>query len=270
VIGVRPEQRRVATVEGAAITAAAVEARVSEIRRRAGPDNLPAPGSPEDRRLRRWVVHALVNEAVLAAEVRRAGLPVGLGVASAEAVTRLFEQVTADVTLDDGEVAGYYARNLDRYRRPQRRRVRHVLLGDEVAAAGVRRRLAQGQPLSEVAATCSLDPSSRERGGDLGWLRRGEVSGALEDAVFGAAVSSVVGPLRSDFGWHVAEVVAVQPATTVPLESVREAIRADLLAAARGRRFDNWLEQRRRQLAQVLPGYEHPGDPRVPDSIHRH
>ncbi|MDQ3431384.1 MAG: peptidylprolyl isomerase, partial [Actinomycetota bacterium] len=80
----------------------------------------------------------------------------------------------------------------------------------------------------------------------------------------------VVGPLRSDFGWHVAEVVAVQPATTLPLESVRKAIQADLYAAARGRRFDSWLEQRRRRLADVVPGYEHPGDPRVPGSIHRH
>ncbi|MBA2731019.1 MAG: peptidylprolyl isomerase, partial [Euzebyaceae bacterium] len=143
-------------------------------------------------------------------------------------------------------------------------------LGDEAAAAGVRRRVAAGQPLAEVAATCSLDPSSRERGGDMGWLRRGEVAGPLEDAVFGAAVSSVVGPLRSDFGWHVAEVVAVQPATTLPLESVRKAIQADLYAAARGRRFDSWLEQRRRRLADVVSGYAHPGDPRVPDSIHRH
>lgn len=269
-IGVRSEQRPVATVEGVAIAAAAVEARVRAIRRQAGPENLPAPGSPEDRRLRRWVVHSLVNEAVLAAEAHRAGLSDAAGVASAEAVARLFEQVTANVTVDDREVAGYYARNLDRYRRCERRRVRHVLLADEVAAADVCRRLATGQPLSQLAATCSLDPSSCERGGDLGWLRHGEFAGALEDAVFGVPAGSVVGPLRSDFGWHVAEVVAVQPETTIRLEAVREAIRADLLAAARGRRFDGWLDQRRGRLAAVAPGYEHPGDPRVPDSIHRH
>jgi hypothetical protein len=277
VTGVRPAQHPVATVDGVAITVGAVEARVGAIRGQAGPNDLPAPGSPEDRRLRRWVVHALVNEAVLVTEARRAGFCDVANVAGvagvadvADTVVRLFDGVTAEVTVDGQEVAAYYARNLDRYRCPERRRVHHVLLGDEAAAGDVRRRLCRGQPLARAAATRSLDPSSRDRGGDLGWLRRGELAGPLEDAVFDVAPGGVVGPVRTDFGWHVAEVLAVQPATTVPLDAVREAIHADLLAAARGRRFDAWLDQRRARLAVVSPGYEHPGDPRVPDGSHRH
>lgn len=270
-IGVRSPQQPVATVDGVAITAAAVQGRVGAIRDRAGTHDLPEPGSPEARRLRRWVVHALVNEAVLAAEARRAGLCDVAGITDvAHTVARLFDHVTAEVTVDEREVAAYYARNLDRYRRPERRRVRHVLLGDEAAADDVGGRLRRGEPLAHAAATCSLDLSSRERGGDLGWLRRGELAGALEDAVFDVAPGKVVGPVRSDFGWHVAEVMAVQAATTVPLDAVRDAIHTDLLAAARGRYFDAWLDQRRARLVAVAPGYDHPGDPRVSDSIHRH
>ena len=43
-----------------------------------------------------------------------------------------------------------------------------------------------------------------------------------------------------------------------------------LLAAARRRAFRNWLDSRRAALVQLAPGYEHPGDPRQPDNIHRH
>jgi [acyl-carrier-protein] S-malonyltransferase len=48
------------------------------------------------------------------------------------------------------------------------------------------------------------------------------------------------------------------------------AIAAMLLGAARRRAFRLWLDQRRAALVELAPGYEHPGDPRQPDNIHRH
>ncbi len=54
------------------------------------------------------------------------------------------------------------------------------------------------------------------------------------------------------------------------LAQVKPAIHADLLSAARRRAFRNWLDARRADLVQLAPGYEHPGDPRQPDNVHRH
>lgn len=54
------------------------------------------------------------------------------------------------------------------------------------------------------------------------------------------------------------------------LARVRPAIAAHLLAAARRTAFRGWLDTRRAQLVELLPGYEHPGDPRQPDNVHRH
>lgn len=48
------------------------------------------------------------------------------------------------------------------------------------------------------------------------------------------------------------------------------AIAALLTGAARRRAFRRWLDQRRAALVQLAPGYEHPGDPRQPDNVHRH
>ena len=48
------------------------------------------------------------------------------------------------------------------------------------------------------------------------------------------------------------------------------AIAAMLRGAARRRAFRLWLDQRRAALVELAPGYEHPGDPRKPDNIHRH
>ncbi len=65
-------------------------------------------------------------------------------------------------------------------------------------------------------------------------------------------------------GWHTS-------ASAPPLlQQIRPLIAEHLLAAARRRAFRNWLDSRRAALVQLAPGYEHPGDPRQPDNIHRH
>ncbi|HUH07561.1 MAG TPA: peptidylprolyl isomerase, partial [Egibacteraceae bacterium] len=105
---------------------------------------------------------------------------------------------------------------------------------------------------------------------DLGEIRRGELTGSFEDAVFSAAAGQVVGPVRTEFGWHVARVEAVTPAAGIPYPQARAALRAELLAAARQRAFDHWLAGRTAELARLAPDWLHPGDPRGGDPIHRH
>jgi [acyl-carrier-protein] S-malonyltransferase len=61
-----------------------------------------------------------------------------------------------------------------------------------------------------------------------------------------------------------------QSETVIAYEAARESIEAELLVAARVREFDLWLEERRRHLAVVAPGYEHPADPRFGFPSHRH
>ena len=47
-------------------------------------------------------------------------------------------------------------------------------------------------------------------------------------------------------------------------------VAAHLLAAARRREYRRWLDARCAELVTLAPGYEHPGDPRQPDNVHRH
>jgi [acyl-carrier-protein] S-malonyltransferase len=60
------------------------------------------------------------------------------------------------------------------------------------------------------------------------------------------------------------------PPFVAPFEEVRAAIEADLLVAARARVFDEWLEERRRALVVIEPGFEHPGHPVHGVPSHRH
>jgi [acyl-carrier-protein] S-malonyltransferase len=234
----------VATVAGRRISVARLEERAAEVRRGPRGRHLP-PGQvnewgPAWLSLRRWIVQELVTEEVLAHEARLAGIADSVG---------LVEQVTREVTVAEDDVHAYYDRNGDLYRRPEARRIRHLVLPDE---AGAR------EAAARIGAATVLE------------VRRGELSGLLEDALFGAAVGSLVGPIRTEHGWHLARVEGTTPASVVPYAEARTTIEAELLTAARSRAFDTWLEGRRKELAVVEPEYAHPGDPIHGVPSHRH
>jgi [acyl-carrier-protein] S-malonyltransferase len=230
----------VATVAGRRISVALLEERAAEVRRGPRGRHLPPGFGPEWQSLRRWIVQELVTEEVLAHEARQAGLPDSLS---------LVELVTAGVTIPEDDVRAYYERNGDLYRRPESRRIRHLLVDEEAAA----REAARG-----IGAAPELD------------VRRGELAGPLEDAIFAASAGSIVGPIGTELGWHVARVEGTTPASVVPYREARTAIEAELLTAARSRAFDGWLDGRRKALAVVEPEFAHPGDPVHGIPSHRH
>nr|WP_202447864.1 peptidylprolyl isomerase [Streptomyces sp. SID5468] len=223
--------------------------RLAAIRRGPLGDRLPGEDTPAGVRLRRWVAQLLAAEALVVHETRRA-VPAqyARGRTPADAAAALFAHVTAGVTVPEEEVRRYYRANPDLWARPEVRTVCQAVRPDRAAALAVR--------------TDELGPPER--------LLRGQLSGAFENAVFAAAPGEWIAPARTPFGWHAAVVRAVEPARTEPYEAVRDAVHADLLAAARGSVFDDWLAARRAEVVRLAPGYEHPGDPSLPDAVHRH
>lgn len=250
----------VAWVGGAPIDVSDVDSL--EVGLRSGPvgPTLPQEHTSEGRQLRRWLVQVLVAERLVAAEAAVRGLGpgdapplsslapdraamLGLGSVAADLLTRnavaraVFVAVTADVTVPDADVARFYDGNPERFRVPEERVVRHAI-GD----AAPRRRT----------------------------LRRGELTGPVEAAVFAAAAGDVVGPVRDPLGTHTVVVEEVRPARTRALDEVRDSVSARLLAGARRRAFTAWLDRHAAAQVRLAPGFEHPGDPGQPDNTHRH
>ena len=247
----------VASVAGRRIPVSRLEAHLA--RRRRGPRarHLPPDGVAETARLRRWLVQELVTLEVLAHE---AGLAAPGSELPASAVQRLFERVTADITLPESDLRAYYERNFDLYRRPERRCIRHLVVATQRDAAEVARSLRDGR--SDLSANAGHD-SVQE-------VRRGDLSGDLEDALWLASPGDVIGPVRTEHGWHVALLLSVQEAVVRPFEEVRAEIEEELLADRRARVFREWLDGRRRAVALIEPAYEHPGHPIHGLPHHRH
>lgn len=68
----------------------------------------------------------------------------------------------------------------------------------------------EGRDFGELAEEYSEDPSSREEGGDLGFLKEGQLEDALEEAIERLDPGEVSEPVRSTLGWHLLKVEEVK------------------------------------------------------------
>ena len=112
--------------------------------------------------------------------------------------------------------------------------VRHILTSTQGEAEEVVRRVQAGEDFAALARQFSLDQTTGELGGDLGFLPRGIMSPEFDAVAFDLAVGEVSGVVQSEYGYHVIHVVEKDPSREVP---------AELMPALRQHAFQDWLEQ---------------------------
>lgn len=132
----------------------------------------------------------------------------------------------------------------------EERRASHILIAlkpdakeaDAKAAETKAREIAERvrrspSSFAEVAQKESQDPGSAAQGGDLGFFSRGAMVKAFEDAAFAAKKNEIIGPVKSDFGYHVLRVTDVKPAKVKSLAETRPEIEAALKKQSAARTF---------------------------------
>jgi peptidyl-prolyl cis-trans isomerase SurA len=94
--------------------------------------------------------------------------------------------------------------------------VRHILmktteLADDATVRGklmqLRERILRGEDFAGLAETNSEDPGSASQGGDLGWTAPEELSSEFEKVIEGLKEGEISEPFKTQFGWHIAQVL---------------------------------------------------------------
>lgn len=67
-------------------------------------------------------------------------------------------------------------------------------------------RVKNGEDIQALAVEFSEDPSSKQNRGDLGWFKKGAMVKEFEEAAFNANINDVVGPVKTQFGFHIIKV----------------------------------------------------------------
>ena len=109
---------------------------------------------------------------------------------------------------------------------------RHILVKDEATAKIVEDRLAKGEDFATVAKELSTDTGSAAKGGDLGWFGKGSMVAEFEAAAFSQKVGVIGPPVKSQFGYHIIQVLAHE---NVPLD-------ATAYQRAQQQAFTDWLK----------------------------
>ena len=130
------------------------------------------------------------------------------------------------------DIQAYYEQNKNRWTVPEQRRASHILIefGDDKAAAlkkaeGILAEVkADPSKFAAVAEKESQDPGSASQGGDLSFFGKGVMTKSFEDAVFNAKKGDIVGPVETEFGYHIIYVTDIQAGSVEPFEAVKPEI----------------------------------------------
>jgi parvulin-like peptidyl-prolyl isomerase len=81
---------------------------------------------------------------------------------------------------------------------------RHILVADEATANNIAAKIKGGADFAQLAGQFSLDVTTKQTGGDLGWFSRGQLlQKSVEDAAFALQPNQIGGPVKSDLGYHI-------------------------------------------------------------------
>lgn len=142
-------------------------------------------------------------------------------------------------SISAAEVEAEYARDTSRFMTPEQIKAAHILVPlpenaspedvkqAEESMAAIRKELADGKPFAEVADAHN-GPNAANKGGELGWIRRGETVPAFEEAAFALEPGKLSDNVRSPFGLHLILVSEKKAAAQRPLAEVEGEIRAEL------------------------------------------
>ncbi len=176
--------------------------------------------------------------------------------ARVEYVVLSLEVLQKQVVLKEEDIQKYYQENLGQFEQAEERRARHILLAvDTKASAGVRAKIKSqavdllaetkkdGADFAELAKKNSQDPGSAPEGGDLGFFGKGRMAKSFDETVFAMKAGDIVGPVETQYGYHIIRLEEIKAGKRQPLEEVRAKIEEEVRKNAAGREYAEKAEQ---------------------------
>ncbi|MTT30479.1 peptidylprolyl isomerase [Terrilactibacillus sp. BCM23-1] len=113
---------------------------------------------------------------------------------------------TDGVKVSDKEAKDYYNKNKDQLKQIK---ASHILVKDKKTADSIEKQLKEGKKFSDLAKKYGTD-ATKDKGGDLGWFKKGAMDADFEKAAFKLKVNEVSSPVKTQFGYHVIKLTGVK------------------------------------------------------------
>jgi peptidyl-prolyl cis-trans isomerase D len=170
-------------------------------------------------------------------------------------------QLRQTIQIPEDVLKKQYQDNIQQYQVPNQVHVQHILLKTvgqtdaEVAetkkkAEDVLQQARKGAKFDELAKKYSEDPGSKDKGGDLGWIRQGQTVPEFEKEAFSLAAGQISEPVRTQYGFHIIKVLEKQTAHTKPFDEVKDSLRTQALLNQAEKQATDIVDQLSRAIRQ--------------------
>ncbi|MGA0128642.1 MAG: SurA N-terminal domain-containing protein [Burkholderiales bacterium] len=154
------------------------------------------------------------------------------------------EVASASVVVSEQDLQEAYEARIADYQSKEQRRASHILISvtdntddsqwkkaKEKVDSVLTKVKANPKNFSALAKEFSNDPGSAENGGDLGLFEKGFMVKEFEDAAFGAKIGEIVGPVKTEYGYHIIRVDEVKGGQTANFDSIKEDLEKEIRKA---------------------------------------
>ena len=171
-------------------------------------------------------------------------------------------QIGQAIQISDAQVESYYNSHKDQYRTPERVQARHILIKttgkskeeiDQLKAKAddLLKQIKGGADFAKIAEKNSEDPGSAAKGGDLGWIVRGQMVKNFEDTVFSLKPKEISGVITTEYGFHIIQVMDREPARLRTMAEVKPEIVGNLRNQSVFDLMQNMADQARAELVKA-------------------
>jgi peptidyl-prolyl cis-trans isomerase D len=148
-------------------------------------------------------------------------------------------KINEAVAISDAQLRMAYEQNKDRYRIPERVKARHILLMTQgkppaeeaklkAQAEDLLKQIKSGANFAELAKKYSEDPGSKDKGGDLDWVVKGQTVPEFEAALFALKPNGISGVVKTTYGFHIIQALEKENAHLKTLEEVKPELTNEL------------------------------------------
>lgn len=154
--------------------------------------------------------------------------------------------VAPQVSITDRMVADYYQRNRERLRQPEQVRVAHICVSEKEEAEKIRAQIQEGAVTFEEAAKAhSIDPWTKDIGGDFGYIVAGE--DPFQQAAFVLTADGEMSPVvQTRMGFHIIKRLEKRPSQIPPFEEIQEQLKRSM----ERERLTRLASEKRQQILQ--------------------
>jgi parvulin-like peptidyl-prolyl isomerase len=276
------DQTAIAEVNGKPITRKDLDMAIEQLKQQFHGESFPEPGTPAYTEIENRVLQRLINDQILWLEANKMGITVsdeeidvqieqqketssgeeqfiqslsqqGTSLDQFKENVRqslLFQKMYSNVTKDvhmvtDEETLQFYNANIDKFQKPETRKVRHIQVDDEQTAKLVKTLLVSGADFAALANEYSSDPRNKNNGGELGEIpvQNSGLAPEIERPMAMLAEGQVSEPVKTQIGYDIIRVDKIIPPSLQPFDRVKEWLKERLTREKKQKVFNEWLQE---------------------------